>query len=356
MKVLHFYGTAILGRSPQQWYEEKFLNNGIELVHHPEPLHPYIRHGLENYIDELVEYANDKKVQWLFFGWEMFRGFKQIWEHPKRKFKVLIYAQEQPQRLGDIPILRGYCDKLYTSAPTFQGGTDGYIPFPVHTAFGNSKLGTLEKRKQILISGSFRQCRYELFERLLTEQPFKWPVKFLPSGLQWEPIGKMQYEELIQKFPEHIVAKPKSQSDYIPVLLSALSSSMMFIDCTFNPYPELKMSQAHTSLDDVFAIKDYKGGYMPERVLDACNWGCYPICLKNPAIDFCLGEKASYYDSYDGLVNTVSQWINKSASEQMDDLMALVHLMQSYSTETIIEKLSNIFKEANNGGYTGRYD
>lgn len=342
---MHLYGTAVLGRSPQKWYEDQFLLNNIELTHHPEPLHKFIRVGLENHIDELVQYANDENFDWLFFGWEMFPAFQKLWEHKRRSFKILIYAQEQPQRLGDIPNLRKYCDKLYTSAPTFQDNTDGYIPFPVHTAYASSHLGMLEKRKQILISGSFRQCRYELFERLLREQPFEWPIKFLPSGIKWEPIGRTQYEELITRFPNSIVQIPQQQSDYIPALLSAISSSTLFIDCTFNPYPELKMSQAHSSLNDVLSIKDYKGGYMPERVLDACNWGSYPVCLKNPAIKYCLGEKVSYYDSYESLLELVNRWIGKEVQEQLNDLLTIASLMEDYSTEAIIKRLSSIFNE-----------
>ena len=224
------------------------------------------------------------------------------------------------------------------------------MPNPVHTAYIEDRiLPWNEKDNSILISGSYRTCRMELFKQLFREQPFKWPVFFFPPNNEKEIKNIQVIDEISSFHPEYVLRGSGERDKYNKEILKHLNKTKIFVDCTFNPYPNLHISHANGTLEEIEKVlPTYLGGYAPERVLDACYMGNTVVALHNKALNFVLRDNLIFYSNYKELVEKIREAIEHEEINLKPFATESQKLVKDYTTEEVIKHLAEMFK-------TGKY-
>lgn len=337
LKVLHFKFTALLGRYPLDEIRRLFREQGIDFITGSQ-----IPKGIWQF-EKLLEYCREQNIDWLYWGWEKedTELYKKVFEAP-RKFKILMFAQEQAQALETLRKNSKYADFVITSSPVYRNEVDGFLPFGIHTYyFLDKKLPFNQKQNRILISGSYRHSRGQFFEWALREQPFKWPVYLFCPDLTKNLVEKDRMRQIVSRYPKYVYSCAKGIEGYIPKLLQHLNTHKLFLDFTTNSSNYLKF---HEDLEVLLRdAKKYKGGYCPERILDALWLGVYSFCFEDEAIKKVLHNCVSYYSLLSDLVNQVNAIIENQ--ELLENRATLAQgYVERYTTEKVIKALAYIFK------------
>lgn len=340
MKVIHLLNDAVLGRYPLEWVTEEFAKHGVSFHRACASTWLYKRGSRT---PALMDMLNEKGFDWLYWGWECEspKVYRSIFENPRRQFKVFIYGQEQPQRLDAMRAVYPYCDMGITSSPVWAEEVDGFLPFGIHTRYCSYEPPPWgAKKNQILLTGSYRHSRCQLFERLLYEQPFEWPVVMFPPNLYSDHAGGDRFRQVAARYPKYVLGHGGNHTQYIPGMLRHLGESKIHIDFTTNSSNWMKFHEDY--LEVMKQSAHLRGGYCPERVLDAAFMRCHSICLYDKALKAVAGDNVSYYHSYDELVHMVNRMIRSLDSEQVE--RERNNLYPRFSTENIIRAMALMFK------------
>ncbi|MEM1367346.1 MAG: hypothetical protein AAGG02_04865 [Cyanobacteria bacterium P01_H01_bin.15] len=344
MKVLHLLNQALTGRYPPTWVKALFAQ--WEVDYH------YGERGVALLClrpDKLVDYLNRHQYDWLFWGWECqsLKLYQRVYES-QRNFKILLFGQEQPQRIDALRQVQQFADLCVTSSPVYQDEVDGFLPFGIHTAHGQYLSSTFAtKKNQILLTGSYRHSRCQVYERLLAQQPFAWPVVWFPPYLATNHAEGDRFRELAQIYPDAVLGQGElghdavsSAQGYIPAMMKHLAESKLHLDFTTNSSNWLKF---HEDCDVIMAqCRMLKGGYCPERVLDAMFLHCHSLCLYDKAVEAVVGDRVTYYDSMDDLLSKTRRLIQSLDAGQVSAERAAVY--PSLTTENIIKTLATMFR------------
>lgn len=343
MKVFHVLNQAILGRYPPGWVQPLFAQAGVEYHYatRQESL-------LCLFPDKLVSYLNKHGYDWLFWGWECQSEalYQRVYE-ARRGFKILLFGQEQPQRLDTLRRVSRFADVCITSSPVYRDEVDGFLPFGIHTAYGRGLPSEFhQKKNQILLTGSYRHSRCQLYERLLGQQPFDWPVVIFPPDLDTDHAKGDRFRELAAAYPDYVLGQGEAGKDaiasaqgYIPTMMQHLGRSKLHIDFTTNSSNWLKF---HEDCDAIMArCRDLRGGYCPERVLDAMYMQCHSLCLYDRAVEAVVGRHVTYYDSMESLIEQTRRLIGELTADRVRVEKAAVY--PHLSTESVIEALATTF-------------
>lgn len=337
IKVLHLDNEALLGRYPHKRVKELFSQHNVDYVFAEEV-------GKEIVTDSvrLVQYCNENNYSWIFWNWEKHdpKRYEAVFDS-NRSFKMALLGHEQPQVLPQLRRVQQYFDFVITTAPTYKYEVDGFLPFGIHTYFFEERRKRFEeKQNRILISGSYRHSRGQFFEWLLKEQPFSWPVYLYTPNLENNMVEKDEMRKIVSRYPKFVYKCASNHRSYIPGFLRHLNNHKIFLDFTTNSTNYLKF---HEDIDEIMKVaENLKGGYCPERVLDALWLGAYSWCFYDKAVEYCLEDKVGYYKKREELVEQVEEHIRdslllKSKSEKSS------HYCERYTTERVIKHLSDFF-------------
>jgi hypothetical protein len=338
IRVLHFRYTALLGRYPEERIVTLFAEHGIEFL--PEKT---ISKEIWQDSERLAKWCNENHIDWVYWGWEKeeTNRYKLLYE-ADRNFRILIFGQEQPQALNVMRAHSPYADVALTSSPIYAREVNGFLPFGVHTYYAPPRIPFDQKQNRILISGSYRHSRGQLFDYLLKHQPFKWPVYLFTPHLSDDLVQKDFMRQIVASNPKYVYRAADTRSDYISKLLGHQNTHKCFIDFTTNSTSFLKfhedfrviMQQSQTLL----------GGYCPERVLDALWMGSCGFCLEDKAVRAVLGNAVSYYHSIEELTEQVNALID-SPDRMLQTSSQGQLVAERFTTEKVIAALAMFFKE-----------
>lgn len=337
IRVLHFRFTAVLGRYPFKEIRRLFALEGIEFLSVDIECK-----DLWKKPKEFCKWCNENKIDWVYWGWEKENSdyYKELYESD-RKFKILLFGQEQPQALNLMRDHSPYADVSITSSPIYKEEVNGFFPFGIHTYyFEGEKKAFEEKKDAILLSGTYRKSRGQFFDRILKEQPFDWPVYLFPPRLHEDLVGTDEMRKIAARYPKYVYQCAPTHDTFISRLMSHLNEHKLFLDFTTNSSNYLKF---HEDLDYLCSIgEELPGGYCPERVLDALWLGTYSYCFKDKAVEYVLGENVGYYGNIDELVERVNEAIrNKELQEKAKRSEKYV---ERYTTEEVIKAFTHLFK------------
>lgn len=337
MKVLHLRNDALLGRYPHKHVKKLFAEYQIDYLFEED-----IDKGLWKDGERLALYCNQQNIKWIFWNWEKLDSkiYKSLFE-AQRDFKIVLFGHEQPQALSNLRKNQHYADYAITSSIIYKNEVNGFLPFGIHTYyFKDEKISYNDKQKRILISGSYRHSRGQLFEWLLREQPFDWPVYLYPPDLSTNHVEKDLMRQIVARYPKYVYPAATTNYGYISELLSHLNTHRFFIDFTTNSTNYLKFHEDFQTI--MTQSKDLPGGYCPERMLDALWLGTLSWCLYDKAIINLVGDAVNYYSSLDELVTSVNQKIR--TGQQREESNTVSTIAQRYTTEQIIKRLAFFFK------------
>lgn len=338
IKVLHFRNTAVLGRYPIAEISRCFSREGVLFTHEVREHKGVWKNPLL-----LRDWCHKNDIDWVYWGWEKEESslYKKLFESD-RKFKIFMFGQEQPQALNLIRQNRHFADVTITSSPVYKDEVDGFLPFGIHTYyFKEEKLPFAKKQDRILISGTYRHSRGQFFEWLLENQPFDWPVYLYPPRLHEDLVGRDRMRKIVSKYPKYVYKCASDHYDYIPNLLKHLNTHKLFLDFTTNSSNYLKF---HEDLHEIMSkAKELKGGYCPERVLDALWLGTYSICFLDKAVEYVLQNHVEYFENLDELVSIVNALI-RNRKLLKEKAIASQKFVEKYTTENVIGTLAHLFK------------
>lgn len=288
-------------------------------------------------------WLDEQGFDYLFWSWECndLERYRRLFEAP-RHYRILIFGQEQPQKLEQLRAVTPYADLVITSSPVYRGEFDGFVPFGIHDVGHPDGIDReVERKKAVLLSGSYRHSRGQMFDRLLGDQPFHWPVYLFPTCIEHDMVEVDRTREIVARNARWCYPAAASLKSYISELLQHLLEHSVFIDFTTNSSNHVKF---HENLDAILMrVHELPGGYCPERVLDALWLGCDCFCLEDKAVRQVLGEHVTCYDSYESLVAEVNRHIeitepagNQNSREFVD----------RYRTSRILDMFSAFY----NGG------
>ncbi len=364
MKVMYFGGDACIGRSTPEFYQSEFKKNKIDFFcgYSRSKEETDARISLKEDLPKLSNFLNSNEFKWVFFGWEInppVDVIKKLYEL-SNTYKILIFGQEV-QHKNKLLDKRPYCDIIISDSPClvmcpkFSKIIDGFLPNCIHS---NAVPGIVpcawdKKEEFILISGSYRNARFQLFERLLKKQPFKWPVRFLSQGNgpgiescgHGEPINR-----LLKKYPDFVEKIPANSRAYISDFISLLQCSKIYIDFTINTCRELNICAHKSDIETIFnnlpELARYS--YCSERILDAAWMKNYCIALDMLSVRLLLSDTVVYYSSYESLLDVVNKSIDYVDMESKSEEI-YKKVWPKYSAENIISIYSHIF-------HTGKTD
>lgn len=338
IKVVHLKNDALLGRYPHSHIKTLFAKHEVEYLFDEElPKKIWLEPVLFN------QYCRDHGIAWICWHWEKFepRVYQNLYESD-RSYKIFLFGHEQPQALSNLREISKYADFTITSSSPYASEVDGFLPFGIHTYyFKSEKRPFTDKQKRILISGSYRHSRGQFFEWLLREQPFDWPVYLFTPPLQSDTVERDDTRKIVSRYPKYVYKCAETHRSYIPELLEHLNNHKLFLDFTTNSTNYLKFHEDYETI--MQQAKTLKGGYCPERVLDALWLGTYSWCLYDQAIVEVLEDYVGLYENRNDLVSQVNRLINNQARLSQLAYHSQVYV-ERYTTENIIRKLADFFK------------
>lgn len=337
IKVLHLNNEALIGRYPRSVVTALFAQYGIDYHFAKDIPQEVIRDSAR-----LAEFCNKERYAWVFWNWEKHSIDRyQVLFESDRCFKIALLGHEQPQAIRELRRSQLYADTVITTAPTYKDEVDGFLPFGIHTHyFKGEKLPFEKKQNRILISGSYRHSRGQFFEWALREQPFKWPVCLYTPPFKRDMVERDETRKIVSRYPRYVYPCAEGHRQYISGLLEHLNTHKIFLDFTTNSTNYLKF---HEDLYQILEqVSDLKGGYCPERVLDALWLGTYSWCLYDKAVEYCLEDKVGYYKSLEDLVEQVNSKIEQTILLQQRATRSAKYVKR-YTTENVIKHLAHFF-------------